>query len=344
VKKILVLASNPNNLSDEYLQHLHIEKELREIEIALNRNHQKQFELIFKLAVRVDDLQSALLYHQPTIIHFCGHGGESEGLILENEIGQEQKVSTEALSQLFSLFQDTIECVILNACNSEIQAEAISQHINYVIGMNQEIADCIAIKYAVGFYEALSAGRSYQEAHDFGRNAIALHAVSQSSIPVLKVKPDVALSIPKPSPIPTPENLPSGSDQGISIAINGSKISGGMMLVQGENNQLSQETYTSASSVETRLTQVEVIEILIQIEIAIDTAKELTATIKERSRKYLEIAKEELQSTKPNKTFAADDLKRMSQILKSSNPKVWQDIAPILGQLPPWLNVPRSYF
>jgi hypothetical protein len=46
-------------------------------------------------------------------------------LILENEVGKAVAVSTEALAGLFELFADRVECVVLNACYSEVQAEAI---------------------------------------------------------------------------------------------------------------------------------------------------------------------------------------------------------------------------
>jgi len=54
-------------------------------------------------------------------------------------------VSTESLAKLFKLFQENVECVLLNACYSEAQAAAIHQHIDCVIGMNQAIGDKAAI-------------------------------------------------------------------------------------------------------------------------------------------------------------------------------------------------------
>ncbi len=39
---------------------------------------------------------------------------------------------------LFELFADKIECVVLNACYSEPQAKAIAQQIDYVIAKIRE--------------------------------------------------------------------------------------------------------------------------------------------------------------------------------------------------------------
>jgi hypothetical protein len=181
VKKILILSANPTDTG-----RLRLDEEVREIQAGLERAKiREQFEIITKWAVRPDDLRRALLDHNPEIIHFSGHGGGTQGLALEDHVGKMQLVSSESLSTLFSLFQG-IECVLLNACYSEAQAEAIHQHIDYVVGMNQAIGDQAAIKFAVGFYDALGAGRSYQDAYKFGCVSIALENIPESATPVLK--------------------------------------------------------------------------------------------------------------------------------------------------------------
>ncbi len=122
---------------------------------------------------------------QPHIVHFCGHGNGDSGLILEEESGGIKVVSTSALSNLFELFSEQVECVILNACYSEVQANAISQDINNVIGMNQAVSDRAAIEFATSFYDAIGAGKSIQFAFHLGRNAIQLSGISEEEIPIL---------------------------------------------------------------------------------------------------------------------------------------------------------------
>ena len=181
-KTILILSANPTDTNQ-----LRLGEEAREIQAGLERARSRgQFEMIARWAVRPDDLRRALLDHEPQIVHFCGHGSGNQGLALEDNTGRMQLVSTESLARLFKLFKNTVECVLLNACYSEEQAEAIYQHINYVIGMNREIGDRAAIKFAVGFYDALGADRSYEEAYEFGCSAIDLEGIPESSTPVLK--------------------------------------------------------------------------------------------------------------------------------------------------------------
>jgi CHAT domain-containing protein len=182
-RTILLLASSPADQT-----RLRLDTEVREIDQGLRLSQQRsQFDLQQRWAVRPDDLRRALLDMQPQIVHFCGHGEGAAGLVLEDESGNAKLVSTPALTSLFQLFSNRgLECVVLNACYSEVQAEAIAQHIPFVIGMNDAIGDIAAVKFSVGFYDALGAGWSYPEAYELGCNAIALTGSSQDSIPVLK--------------------------------------------------------------------------------------------------------------------------------------------------------------
>ncbi len=181
VKKILLLSANPTNTSK-----LRLDEEVREIEAGLERaKYRDEFEIISKWAVRVDDLRRALLDHEPQIVHFSGHGEGNQGLALENNSGKMQLVSASALAKLFKLFPQ-VECVVLNACYSQVQAEAIHQHIDYVIGMNKEIGDKAAIEFAVGFYDALGAGRTIEDGFELGLASLDLKNIPESSIPVLK--------------------------------------------------------------------------------------------------------------------------------------------------------------
>ena len=184
MKKILILAANPTDTNK-----LRLGEEVRSIETVHRKSkYREEIEIISKWAIRVDDLRGELLYHKPNIVHFCGHGEGDNGLVLENQYRQKQFVSSESLAELFKLFEKDVDCVVLNACYSEVQAEAIHQHINCVIGMNQAIGDKAAIKFATGFYEALANGRNYQDSFYFGRNAIDLQSIPESQTPQIKIR------------------------------------------------------------------------------------------------------------------------------------------------------------
>lgn len=184
VKTILILAANPKTTSS-----LRLDEEIREIDAGLQRaKKREQFDIKQRWAVRVQDVYQALLDFKQQFVHFSGHGAGDDGLVLEDETGNVQSVDTQALAELFKLFVDNIECVVLNACYSEIQAQAIALHIPYVIGMNKAIGDLAAIKFATGFYNALGAGESVEFAYKLGCNVIQLDGILEHLTPQLKKK------------------------------------------------------------------------------------------------------------------------------------------------------------
>ena len=171
-RKILFLAANPKDTS-----RLRLDEEIRNIQEGLKlAAGRTTFELISQWAVRTKDLRRALLEYEPQVVHFSGHGAGDPGLILEDDQGNAQAMSATVLTHLFKLCP-SVDCVVLNACYSEMQARAIASHIPYVIGMNQAIGDTTAIKFVVGFYDALGYGRSYTEAYEFGMTAIGIDPV-----------------------------------------------------------------------------------------------------------------------------------------------------------------------
>jgi DNA-binding MarR family transcriptional regulator len=184
VRTILILAANPTGT-----ERLRLDQEVKKIEQGLERSKRReQFKLVQKWAVTDDDLRRALLDHEPEIVHFAGHGTGFDGLAFEDDSGQTQLISSDALSRLFELCADSVKCVVLNACYSEAQADAIAKHIDYVVGMKKAIGDEAAIKFAVGFYDALGAGREFEKAFKFGCSAIDLKGIPEYLTPVLKKK------------------------------------------------------------------------------------------------------------------------------------------------------------
>ncbi|NEP43958.1 MAG: CHAT domain-containing protein, partial [Okeania sp. SIO2H7] len=134
-RKILILSANPKSTSS-----LRLDEEMREIKEGLRRSPSRDLFLIESAeATRYRDIRRAILDYQPNIVHFSGHGAGHDGLVFEDETGSQKLVDTEALAGLFQLFSEQVECVVLNACYSEYQAQEIVKYINYVIGMSQAI-------------------------------------------------------------------------------------------------------------------------------------------------------------------------------------------------------------
>ncbi|NEU75232.1 CHAT domain-containing protein [Hassallia byssoidea VB512170] len=181
--KILFLAADP---SDE--SRLRLFQELRDIKARLQIAKSEKYQLEQQESVRVGDITQAIFDIQPQIIHFSGHGKSTGELCFENEVGKVQPVKPDALAAMFKLFSLQVNCVVLNACYSEIQAVAIAQHIPFVIGMNDAIGDKAAIAFAVGFYKALAANRSIEDAYQFGCVEIQLQGIPEHLKPGLYTK------------------------------------------------------------------------------------------------------------------------------------------------------------
>lgn len=348
MKKILTLSANPKKTDN-----LRLDEEVREIKAALRRaNNRSEFEVVTELALRVDDLHRALLDHQPTIVHFSGHGAGSHGLALENNSGQMQLVSTESLARLFKLFNRQIECVLLNACYSEAQAQAIHQHIDYVIGMNQTIGDRAAIKFAIGFYDGLGAGSSYSDCFEFGCTLIDLQGIPESQTPIIKARkrsPSVIAKETEPKTDTSEEYNSQPRYKGrFSQSVSGGYVYGGMQAAQGDHSQLTMETNITVPD-EKQLTKDEVIRMLAQIEEMISGA-ELPPDTKEEATLYLSAAKKATEKEPPNKEIAKVNLKGMADTLETASKTVtstkslWENIKPILQKLPGWFGVTKSFF
>jgi CHAT domain/AAA domain len=201
--KILFLTADP---SDE--RRLRLGQELRDIRDRLQSSKQRDnFILESRESVRVGDITQVIFDVKPQIVHFSGHGSSTGELYFENISGKAQSVQPDALAALFKLVADRIDCVILNACSSEIPAKAIAQYIQYAIGMNDQIGDKAAIAFSVGFYKALAASYSIEEAYRFGCVEIRLYNLPEHLKPVIYVNPTAKPKVEKPIPNPfVPQN------------------------------------------------------------------------------------------------------------------------------------------
>lgn len=198
---ILFLAANPDNTS-----RLNLEEEMRAIRAALQKGRdRKRFRIEQCWGVRATDLDDVLLEHKPEIVHISAHGNEANELIVEEDTSRDvrrskatprthEPVSPESLSRVFAPLKGTVRCVVLNACYSEAQAMAISQHVDCVIGMSRSIGDSAAINFSSGFYLALAHGKKVEEAFQLACSEIQRAALIGDDVPRLIGKEDASMA------------------------------------------------------------------------------------------------------------------------------------------------------
>ncbi|MEB3123873.1 MAG: TIR domain-containing protein [Snowella sp.] len=166
-KTILILVANPQGSAG-----LNLLPEVRNLQEAIQRSlNRERFAVEWRVAVQEEDLRRHILDIKPQIIHFCGHGTK-EGLVIHDENNQVKLLSNEFLVDLLKNFSDRVECLVLNSCNTEPLAIEVAKHINYAIGMNQEVKDKSAIAFSEAFYDAIGAGEGIEKAFDIGKNAV----------------------------------------------------------------------------------------------------------------------------------------------------------------------------
>ena len=185
---ILFLSANPAEG-----QWLKVDQEAKEIGYKLAEGkYGEHFQLVKEPGVSIDDIQYLLLQRRPNIVHFSGHG-TTDAIYLQGPDGRAQRLSERALSDLFGIVNrdGNIRCVVLNACYSEEQAVAISQHVDCVIGMANAISDDGARGFASSFYRGLAFGTSVKDSFLLGTNYLAMLGVPDEQVPKLHSRPSV---------------------------------------------------------------------------------------------------------------------------------------------------------
>jgi hypothetical protein len=181
--KILFLASDPRDVG--YRPDL--DKEFKEIKKSLRASKFREyFAFESELAVRPADLREALSRHEPDIVHYSGHGNE-KGLVMQNNVGRRTLVSRRMLSELFKASK-WVRLVLLNACYSDAQVEAVKETVDFTIGTNSMLLDRNAIAFAAAFYQELAAGRSVNDAFRLAKVDLTMQKVPRSKAPILHIR------------------------------------------------------------------------------------------------------------------------------------------------------------
>lgn len=171
---VLFLASNP-----ALVPALELGEECRAIEEKIRAaRFRDQIRFRSRWAARPDDLLQALNEEAPSVLHFSGHGFGDHGLCFQAKDGSALQVGADGLAQVIRAVGASVMVVVLNACYSEVQAQALVAQVPCVVGMPDAIGDAAAITYAASFYRALAFGKSVANAHEQGLAALALHRTS----------------------------------------------------------------------------------------------------------------------------------------------------------------------
>jgi len=176
---ILFLAASPLGTNARKLG-----EECAEIQRELKMTpHRDDFRFESRWAVSIDELMRHLMELDPTVIHVSGHGGGSAGLLLQDEQGQPQPVSARALGMMIEAAARSVRVVVLDACHTTVQADALRAKVDCVVGMSGAIGDVAARAFAIRFYGALGNRRSIANAVAQGIAALAAKQLPDEVLP-----------------------------------------------------------------------------------------------------------------------------------------------------------------
>lgn len=181
---VLFLASNPMDS-----QQLRLDEEARSIQETIRKTENRD-SVLFEShwALRTTDLLQALNEVSPTIVHFSGHGTDTDEIVFQDNTGNSKFVSKEAIAQVMMSSSDKIRLVFFNTCYSYNQAMLVTNHVEVAIGMNTSIGDEAAIIFSSQFYSSIGFGLSVQNAFDQAKASIMLEGLNEENTPELFVQ------------------------------------------------------------------------------------------------------------------------------------------------------------
>jgi hypothetical protein len=168
--KVLYLAANPVDPANPRKQRLRVDEEFREIQQTVSQGRERDsIHLESRWAVQPRDITQALFAVEPHFVHFAGHGDtREESIVVGDEDGYIHTIPVDGLVHAFQAAGQGVRCVVVNACSTERLAQALAAAGLCVIGMRQPVGDQSAVRFSIGFYQALAAGRSVETAFSAG--------------------------------------------------------------------------------------------------------------------------------------------------------------------------------
>jgi len=181
---VLFLAANPKNAD-----HLRLDEEARSItDMVRKAKHRDSVIFETRWAVQPMDVLQAINELNPTIVHFSGHGSDTDEIVFQDSSGNAKLVSKEAIVQTMMASTSDLRLVFFNTCYSFNQAEAVTRHIEAAIGMNTTIGDDAARIFSSQFYSAIGFGLSLRKAFEQAKALVMMEGLNEENTPELFVQ------------------------------------------------------------------------------------------------------------------------------------------------------------
>jgi hypothetical protein len=169
IVRVLFLGATPEDLAA-------LELEYREIQEILDKDARFTFNHISD--VMLDDLAGCFLRYRPHIVHFSGHADGDGNPMFRRRGNEKQAINPAALAKQARAGNPRSPLMlILNACMSFRQAEAIRNTVDALIVMSDRLQDSTARSFSRGFYYNLvQDGATLEDAFQGGLTMMAMSA------------------------------------------------------------------------------------------------------------------------------------------------------------------------
>ena len=166
---ILYTASEPANPNP-----IETINEFNKIEEKIKTSRfREDFTIKSIFSVSYDKFIESIDENKPNIVHFSGHGTEKGKLVFCDDNGK-LLTTKKRIIEFFKIItnnkNNNLECVVLDACYSEILADEILKYVECVIGIRNQITPNTATEFFVDFYGSLSNQNTISDAFDITCN------------------------------------------------------------------------------------------------------------------------------------------------------------------------------
>jgi hypothetical protein len=168
---------------------LRLDSEMRAVRASLRAGtYRDRIEIEAMTAATGSDLLDGLTRFRPHALHFSGHAGEQSLTFDPGDI--RVRTSGEMAAATFVAALEAVDhpprLVVLNACNSEAQLDALTSVASAAIGMSDRIRDDAAIQFAARLYGAIADGQSVGSALRLGRVELDFRGTAAADLPALR--------------------------------------------------------------------------------------------------------------------------------------------------------------
>lgn len=197
--KVLFLAADP--FGDGARRE--VEDQLRAIGHAIPRGRARdRLELVAHVDTGAGGLRDALLRHAPQVVHVVGRGDVPGVLYLGDAQGRRQAMGAEGLR---GILRGSVRIVVLDGCDTLPLIEALSEVVDYTIGMNGGAGGASTLAFAQALYTALAMGRTALAAFELGITRLAMQGHPEARMPVRRIRRGVNLD---DTLVPAPDARP----------------------------------------------------------------------------------------------------------------------------------------